>query len=83
VGGARTVLSGAPSHGGSGTHWRQHRRLAGAPQRLARAQRRLESIDWPLDRIATDAWFGSATSLRNDSRPRWHRAFGYRLSFRG
>lgn len=53
-------------------------------QRVERAQLLLEETDFPIDRIATDVGFGSATSLRQH----FHAAIGtapsaYRSTFRG
>ena len=73
------------------TFTRRFRRATGASvgdwlahQRLARAQRLLETTDRPLDHIAAEAGFGSAVSLRQ----RFGAALGtspsaYRRSFRG
>jgi len=73
------------------TFTRRFRRATGASvgdwlahQRLARAQRLLETTDRPLDHIAAEAGFGSAVSLRQ----RFAIALGtspsaYRRNFRG
>lgn len=73
------------------TFTRRFRRATGASvgdwlahQRLARAQRLLETTDRPLDHVAAEAGFGSAVSLRQ----RFAAALGtspsaYRRSFRG
>jgi transcriptional regulator GlxA family with amidase domain len=55
-----------------------------AHQRLARAQRLLETTDQPLDRIAAEAGFGSATSLRQRFAATLSTSpSAYRRSFRG
>jgi transcriptional regulator GlxA family with amidase domain len=53
-------------------------------QRLALAQRMLETTEHGIDRIAHEAGFGSATTLRHHFQQRFHTApRAYRRTFRG
>ena len=55
-----------------------------AAQRVARARRLLESTDLPVDRVAADAGFGTATSLRQHLRSAIGVSPGmYRRMYRG